>query len=179
VIPLLLNVQEVLSRQQPVQLQGTLELTDLFRNSRDVQPLGPLKYEVTASPESDDRVGVTGSLTVPLRLFCSRCLNPIDEVWRFPFEEKFQAVEESDENWADDEDADAVPVSEDRIDLTPFLQEQVVVQLPYAPLCGDDCKGLCPECGANRNEQSCGCKTERADPRLAALQDWFKPEQEQ
>jgi uncharacterized protein len=43
-----------------------------------------------------------------------------------------------------------------------------VLELPMAPLCRDDCAGLCPQCGANRNEGDCGCVAPR-DPRWANL----------
>jgi DUF177 domain-containing protein len=170
---MLLRVQELLSRQQPVELQGTLELGDLFRDSRDVIPLEPLEYRLTAQA-SNRRIIVTGELSSRIRLLCSRCLSPIDEHFVIPFEEQFQVMRESDPE--PDEEDDFVPVTGERIDLRPFLEEELVVHLPLAPICSEECKGLCPECGTNRNEQACACKTDRIDPRLEALQNWFKPE---
>jgi uncharacterized protein len=170
---MLLRVQELLSRQQPVELQGTLELGDLFRDSRDVIPLEPLEYRLTAQA-SNRRIIVTGELSCRMRLLCSRCLSPIDEHFVIPFEEQFQVMIESDPE--PDEEDDFVPVTGERIDLRPFLEEELVVHLPLAPICSEECKGLCPECGTNRNEQACACKTDRIDPRLEALQNWFKPE---
>ncbi|WP_164472631.1 YceD family protein [Cohnella candidum] len=170
---MLLHVQELLSRHKPTELRGTLELDELFRDYRDVSPLGPMEYELTAQA-SNKRIAVTGKLTCKLRLLCSRCLAPIDELFVIPFEETFQVMKESDPE--PDEEDEVVPVTGERIDLRPFLEEELVVQLPLAPLCKEDCKGLCPECGTNRNEQACACKTDRIDPRLEALQNWFKPE---
>ena len=46
--------------------------------------------------------------------------------------------------------------------------------LPFAPLCGKDCKGLCQTCGENLNERTCECKNERIDPRFESLKDLFK-----
>jgi len=45
----------------------------------------------------------------------------------------------------------------------------VLLEVPMAPLCDADCKGLCPRCGANRNRETCGCPREAADPRFEAL----------
>jgi uncharacterized protein len=92
----------------------------------------------------------------------------------FPYEEQFQLMKENDPE--PDEEDDFVPVTDDKIDLRPFLEAELVLNLPLAPLCDENCKGLCPECGTNRNEQLCTCKTDRIDPRLEALQNWFKPE---
>ncbi|MBW5444619.1 DUF177 domain-containing protein [Cohnella sp. CFH 77786] len=170
---MLLRVQELLSRQQPTELKGTLELGELFRDSRDVIPLGPLEYRLTAQA-SNRRIVVAGELNCRLRLLCSRCLAPIDETFSIPFDVQFQVMKEGDPE--PDEEEDVVPVTEERIELRPFLEEELVVHLPLAPLCSEECKGLCPECGTNRNEQACSCKTDRIDPRLEALQNWFKPE---
>jgi len=57
----------------------------------------------------------------------------------------------------------------DEVDLTPLIREQVLLALTDRPLCREDCRGLCPRCGANLNEITCGCRTEAFDPRLAVL----------
>jgi len=172
---LLLKVQELVSRQQPIELQGTLDLTDLFRNSPEFSPLTPMKYDLVAHA-ANDRVLVSGQLSCDVRMQCSRCLDNFNETLQVPFEEQFRIVEDGDAESSEDDEA--VPVTEERIDLSPFLAEELVVQLPYAPLCSEDCKGLCPECGMNLNEQSCGCNPVKVDPRLATLQDWFKSQKE-
>lgn len=173
VITLQINVQELLSRQEPVQLQGSFELKELFLDSKDVAPLSPLSFRMTASG-SDGMIRVQGEITSKLRFQCSRCLDDIDEELHVEFEEQFKVMRESDPEPTDDDDF--IPVYGERIELQPFLEEELVLHLPLAPLCDEACQGLCPECGSNRNEQSCDCKSDRVDPRLAALQDWFKPE---
>ena len=60
------------------------------------------------------------------------------------------------------------PIADDTIDLGPLVRDAVVLELPMAPLCREDCAGLCPQCGANRNEGDCGCVAPR-DPRWANL----------
>ncbi len=173
---MLLKVQELASRKLPVSLQGTLDLTELFRNHPEFRPLSPLEYELTAVAV-DDLIVVTGQMSCDMHMQCSRCLEPIEEKVGVPFEEQFRIVAEEDEE-ANEDVEEAVPVTEERIDLAPYVMEEFVVQLPYAPLCSESCKGLCPECGTNLNEQSCGCNTEKIDPRMAALQDWFKSQKE-
>ncbi|TFE24980.1 YceD family protein [Cohnella luojiensis] len=172
---MLLKVQELVARQQPLELQGTLDIAELFRNSSEYSPLTPMKYDLVAKA-SDDRILVSGQLACDVRMQCSRCLDNFDETLNVTFEEQFRIVEDGEAEL--NEDDEAVPVTEERIDLAPYLVEELVVQLPYAPLCREDCKGLCPECGVNLNEQSCGCNTEKVDPRMAALQDWFKSQKE-
>jgi uncharacterized protein len=57
----------------------------------------------------------------------------------------------------------------DQIDLGLLMQEQFYLSLPMKPLCDNDCKGLCPTCGTNRNRGTCDCHTDWEDPRLAVL----------
>lgn len=172
---MLLRVQDLLSRQQPQELAGKLDLTDLFRDSRDVLPLGPLSYRLVAQGTANRSIHVAGQLEADLRLLCSRCLDPIDEHFALPFEERFRVMKPTDP--PPDEDDDFVPVTEDQIEMDSLLEEELVVNLPLAPLCSEACKGLCPSCGANRNERDCACTNDRIDPRLEALQQWFKPEE--
>ena len=55
------------------------------------------------------------------------------------------------------------------VDLTPLVYEQVLLALPTRPLCAEECRGLCPQCGANLNTGQCACTTDSGDPRLAVL----------
>lgn len=57
------------------------------------------------------------------------------------------------------------------VDLTPLIYEQVLLTLPTRPLCAEECRGLCPQCGANRNSGDCSCSAEAGDPRLAVLRN--------
>lgn len=61
------------------------------------------------------------------------------------------------------------PLHGDQVDLEPLVRDAVVLELPQAPLCRESCQGLCPQCGANRNEIACTCETRVPDPRWAAL----------
>ena len=67
-----------------------------------------------------------------------------------------------------EEDLDLFPYDGDAIDLEPLFREQFVLAVPFAPLCREDCKGLCPQCGIDRNTGTCSCEPP-IDPRLAAL----------
>ena len=65
----------------------------------------------------------------------------------------------------------------EEIDLEPLLHEAVLLELPLSPLCADDCQGLCPECGVDRNREECDCEVDVKDPRWAALEGLsFPPE---
>jgi uncharacterized protein len=57
----------------------------------------------------------------------------------------------------------------DEVDVSPLIREQLLLALPTKPLCQDDCRGLCPQCGVNLNLKSCTCAAENLDPRFEAL----------
>ena len=66
-------------------------------------------------------------------------------------------------------EGESYKLEHDSVDLEPVVREAVMLELPIAPVCSEDCKGLCPNCGINRNEATCDCDTEVKDPRWAVL----------
>ena len=99
-----------------------------------------------------------------LRVPCDRCLEPFERDYSYSFEE-ILVLEESEEH----DEYIAAPGA--RLDLDELCLSDLLLSLPYKQLCGlgEDCKGLCPRCGANLNHTSCGCGANETDPRLAAL----------
>jgi uncharacterized protein len=80
------------------------------------------------------------------------------------------------ELYEDDADPElGYSMTTDWLDLEPLAHDACILELPLAPLCGPDCLGLCPECGANRNHESCTC-TKKTDPVWAALSGLGAPQ---
>lgn len=99
---------------------------------------------------------------------CGRCL----EDFAYDLELDFHIVLVPRAQVAATADADAPDLGVydgEEVDLTPIIREQITLALPTRPLCREDCRGLCPQCGANRNEADCGCVERPRDPRLAVL----------
>ncbi len=147
-----------------------IDIGGLIKGRRDIVQSGPLQVELTAEYKAG-AVHVQGMLSVELELVCSRCLGQFRQTLNIPVREMFVQKTEGEEP---DEDDEVHPVSEDKFDLKPYIEEIVFLELPYIPLCDEACKGLCSVCGKNRNEEQCGCSQERIDPRLAGLADFFK-----
>jgi uncharacterized protein len=70
-----------------------------------------------------------------------------------------------------DDDVETSYYRDDEVDLNELIREQFYLALPMKPLCTEECRGLCPQCGANLNTDTCDCATEWVDPRLAALKN--------
>ncbi|MCD1257870.1 DUF177 domain-containing protein [Paenibacillus athensensis] len=164
-----LHLKDLVQKGHAVQLQEDMPLDAAFAGRSDIVAHGPVHVELHAQHE-DGIVKVGGTLAVDLELSCSRCLSHVRQKLELPFQEGFalQPVAGADP------EEDIHVVNEDTVELAPFIEENVVVGLPYISLCQDDCQGLCPVCGANRNQHDCGCKQEKIDPRLAGLADFFK-----
>ncbi len=115
---------------------------------------------------------VSGTADLEISAECSRCLDTFDwheefdltELFRYPSTDAHGAVIEEE-----DESEDPLPeLQDDLIDLEPTLRDAVVLDLPLAPLCSEDCLGLCPTCGV-RLEDDPQHVHETSDPRWAAL----------
>jgi uncharacterized protein len=105
----------------------------------------------------------TGTLHGTTPAECVRCLTPFDQRLTIAFDDLFiyppaKATEP----------LLAVPET-GLLDLAPLTREYVLLDIPLRPLCRPECRGLCPECGANRNETTCSHETSETDPRLAGL----------
>ncbi len=103
---------------------------------------------------------------------CARCL----EQYEFPLDTDFSVVlaprnEAEREGVEDHDDVNLGFYEGEEVDLSPLVREQIILALPTRPLCRDDCRGLCSQCGANRNEVDCGCREDVGDPRLAVFRD--------
>ena len=78
--------------------------------------------------------------------------------------------EAKEEKELSDDDMGIIYVDEDEIDLDEIIRQEVIFYLPVRMVCGEDCKGLCPECGENLNTGSCKCE-KAVDPRWSALKN--------
>ncbi|MGU3469672.1 YceD family protein [Paenibacillus sp. D51F] len=159
------RVMEVVSKGVEHSFNEELDMQELLGDRKDVLSASPLRASLAVRP-FDGTAQVSGELSADLTMACSRCLEPTEEHIVIPIEERFAHVSAvKDIN----EDEDLIIVSEDKVDLKPYVEGTMLLYLPMSPLCSDDCKGLCPDCGINLNEQSCGCSQDKIDPRFEAL----------
>jgi len=104
---------------------------------------------------------------------CSRCLKPLEENLRIDFEEEFQSRADPITGEPNEElDPDSFIVDEqNQLDLTEAVRQYREVSLEMAPLCRPDCRGLCPQCGSDRNLKACDCDNGAVDSRWEKLAD--------
>jgi uncharacterized protein len=108
---------------------------------------------------------VSGTARAELTGECARCLDPLTS----ELEVEFQQLYVYPGNEIDDEDDETGRLIDELADLEPVVRDAVVLALPLAPLCQEDCAGLCPECGARRADVAPDHRHEIEDSRWAAL----------
>ena len=97
---------------------------------------------------------------------CARCAKPLSREFSVPMSETL--VQERD-NTDSLHDEDVVVFSGSELEIDTLVENSIFLNLPIKYLCKEDCKGLCPRCGADLNEGNCGCSQKEIDPRLAVL----------
>ena len=155
-----LNARELLRQPGTLrQIETELEADDLGVD--DDRIAGTVAVVLDAA-SSIDGIIVTGSISTAWQAPCRRCLIDVCGVAEISVDELYQD---------DVNDDDAYQIEGDQIDMAPAVREYVLLGLPDGPLCRDDCAGICPVCGIDRNQRSCECVTTVRDDRWAALDD--------
>ena len=121
---------------------------------------------------ADDKVELTGSVSALVGFECDRCLTPLS----VPVEQSFDLLYvpplgTGDEHELGEKDLSIGFYQGGVIDVDDLVREQIELALPMARLCSEECRGLCPECGANLNDGKCACDVEQVEMRWAALKE--------
>ena len=126
----------------------------------------PFQSPVQISGEVSNESGVLrlkGTIKTIYSTACARCLKPLDIL----------LTAETDMILSDDpeteEEDDLFVLTGDSVDPADVLVPALILQVQMTYLCKEDCKGLCPHCGADRNKVDCDCDKKQIDPRFAAL----------
>jgi uncharacterized protein len=125
--------------------------------------LAMAEVEASLSPSGD---GVLSAVVVrvPASLACSRCLTEWDQDLEVSARRLFTRLP--------DEDGYAIG-PDDRLDLAPWVRDEVSVSLPDDPVCRPGCRGLCSVCGADLNTAPCDGHSEQSSSPFAVLKDLF------
>ena len=121
--------------------------------------------------DSLKEIRVTGHVVVSIEADCDRCLEPAPNPIDADFELYYRPVAEGfgDEKALDPGEAEMGFYEGDGVELNDVLREYVLLALPMQRLCSETCKGICPVCGQNRNQNLCQCRSHAVDDRWAAL----------
>lgn len=138
---------------------GVFELPELVAGPDVYAFAEPLSWQVVVS-NTGDALLVNGTVTGLATTSCARCLEPIEVDFLGDIEGYFLIGDAESPEDMDEDEFDRLDES-NTIDLVPLMTAALLVDAPLVPLCRDDCKGICPDCGANLNEGDCGCAAKR------------------
>ncbi len=112
-------------------------------------------------------IELNASAELKYRTQCARCLTELERNCKIDI---CRPVTVSLQN-GNEEDEYILVGENSEIDIDNLITEELLLSLPLRSLCSEDCKGLCPKCGCNRNEVKCDCTDKEPDPRWAALRN--------
>lgn len=146
----------------------------------DFRQIEPLEVRATAELV-EGQIRITGELHTRLEMVCARCLESVHEDISREFDlfyKPLATITKEEEERLRLDDTEIAFFEGEGMFLADVLAEQVLLALPMKAICRSDCRGLCPQCGVNLNNEECRCESHAADSRMAPLsrlkQDWFK-----
>lgn len=155
-----------LDRSDEVRLQETIPPDHPMWEGLGAALSAPVEVDLTAR-DVGEGVLVRGRLRSRARLECRRCLTETERAIDQPVDLLFATLEEEDEDAGGE--VYPLPARGSDLDLSGPVREQIVLHLPQYVLCREDCRGLCPQCGADLNAGPCDCAPEQAESPWDAL----------
>ena len=133
--------------------EGTLDLAELAAGPDTYTFAAPVSWSVEAT-NTGDAILIQGTAAGDATTQCARCLEDVTYGLEGDIEGYFLIGGEEEAETPEDMEGDEFDFLPDnrKIDLVPLIVAALLLEVPLVPLCDDDCKGLCPQCGANLNE---------------------------
>src|SRR5690606_26132520 len=150
---LIIPIREWIRQGRANPIRQTMNLTEELSGHPSITDSGPVQVDLTTAVIGEE-LHIEGHATLDVNCDCSRCLVLYKETVEIPIQEVFSLKKPE----IDVEDEDIHYIGEDTVDLAPYILDNVWLGLPFIPLHDEDCKGLCPVCGTDRNMQSCDCE---------------------
>jgi len=156
----------------------TVEEVNLFptliqaQTAGECQFLSPVTVSLSVAREFD-HIRVQGSVGATVRLSCSRCLSEFssDLASSFTiFYTQAATAQPEDEVELGEEDLISATYTGDEIDFSAEVAEQILLEIPYKPLCSEECNGLCASCGIDLNNFDCTCNSNAVSMAFSSLQ---------
>ncbi len=156
-----------------IEVRKTYASGELDYHTADFQQQGPLKVDAVAELLGSE-IRIRGHLGTRLKARCDRCLAPVVLPVEHDFDLFYRPMQEiarEEEIEIPEDEAEVGFYSGEGIDLADVVIEQVTLALPMKIVCREDCQGLCPVCGIDRNKEKCQCSEQRKDSPFASLKE--------
>ncbi len=164
--PLRINAVELL-RQPGAVRDVTIDITAEPLGAEHERLVGDIHVALRLTARNDG-IDVDGTVSADWATMCRRCLADVSGTAVGVVDELYQI---------EPLDPEAYLIEDGQLDLAPLVREIVLLELDNERQCRDDCAGLCPVCGVDRNDTDCSCDSAVTDDRWAALEG-FVPDDE-
>jgi uncharacterized protein len=157
-----------LERERLVRIRGDVPADDPLWEGTGMSFQAPLSVDLRAQQSGSGEVVVRGALRGVLQHECRRCLDPV----RTELSQSLTLVYVPTDLLGEDEGGDEVrPIPHDaaELNLGDAIREELILAVDPYVVCDPRCRGLCPRCGVDRNEETCDCVRDERDPRWDVL----------
>lgn len=159
----MLNLSLTAISRAEVLVDGVVPASDPLFEGLDLALAEPLRLQLEARSVGEG-VLVRGRVHAVLGMECRRCVKPVPYELDETLDILYEPLNEEEEEELGGE-VYPLPERGDDLDLRPALREQLLLRVPEYVECSEECRGLCPQCGADLNEESCDCvPASRANP---------------
>lgn len=164
-------------KEEPLRVQHVYGVEELPFDHEDAFLAEPIAVDFTLTHKERD-LQLGGSVATSVRFVCSRCL--LEYTKRVATSFDLFYLPQPDSKGLDEEmelkyeDMDVGFYDGIRLDVDLMVLEQIELSIPMRFICQEECKGLCPTCGADLNRGACRCPAEEPDSRLAVLLEFKK-----
>ncbi|MDH3253494.1 MAG: DUF177 domain-containing protein [Acidobacteriota bacterium] len=169
---MLIRLAEIID--EPFRWAETRSFAAASLESDQLVGLGPISWSGEVTQAATGHL-LVGRLGYEQQLACPRCLKPTTIVVEAEVELLIQPRSSEPtlgEVELEEEDLSILYVDGDELDIEPILREQLQLNVPMRQLCREDCRGLCPICGGDRNDEACDCEERQVDPRWEVLRNF-------
>jgi uncharacterized protein len=159
--------------EQEDRFSRTYEPGELSLDDDEVGLVDPA--EVSGRVKRDgNEVELSGELRARIQTACDRCLQPVSLAIGAEFKERFVPAvrwRAEEQHELQEEDLNLAVFDGEGLELDDLVREEILLAVPAHVLCREDCAGLCPVCGIDRNQGSCQCETKATDSRWQGLEN--------
>ena len=114
--------------------------------------------------KSSSQIIMNCNFSITTKLQCDRCTKEFEDEFEMSFKSIYFISHDKGDNEIDESGIHYLSPDDDKIDLSSDTVENALLTIPMKVLCSEDCKGLCPICGVNKNEKECNCVADTSNP---------------
>lgn len=174
---MLLDLSEILSvPKKTISLSIPIELSAIEFNGNTYNVVKKSNLEVTLTNVGKRKFDFISEFNLSINMQCDRCLKKICRDFNIKFDKIINFAASDADEIEELKDLNYLSIKDKTIDTETFIANEVILALPMKVVCKKNCKGICPKCGINLNENECKCSCDDTtiDPRMSAFLDVFK-----